>query len=475
MKMNITKEQFMELKEAKKDFLVIRDIAGDELTPIGMYYRLSGTKKFLLESSLKKEEKGRYSFIGMNPSVEVISKKGIIEVHEGKKGTTRKGKMLDVLQEVIRAVEVETDLPFIGGAVGYIGYDVVRQYETIGEGIEDDLHISEAHMMVYQIVVVFDHELQKASVVYLYRKDDVASYEEITQQLLKIESELYATSQPRAISVQVDGVVTTNMEKEEYMELVERAKQYIRDGDIFQVVLSQRFETKFHGDTFDLYRKLRISNPSPYMYYVDFGSYQVIGSSPESVMSVKEKIVTTNPIAGTRPRGATKKQDEEVARELLLNEKERAEHLMLVDLGRNDLGFVSEIGSVSLRKFMEIEKYSHVMHLVSEVVGELREGMTCFDALPWCFPAGTVSGAPKIRAMQIIDELETIRRHIYAGTVGYISYTGDMDMALAIRTIVAKDNCAYVQAGAGIVYDSIPQQEFEETVNKAKALMEVLK
>jgi anthranilate synthase component I len=473
--MNITKEQFTGLKKAKQDFLFIREIAGDELTPIGIYYRLSGTKKFLLESSLKKEEKGRYSFIGVNPLIEVISKDGIVEIHEGEKVTRKQEKLLDVLQEVMNITEVETEFPFIGGAVGYIGYDIVRQYEQIGDRKVDDLHIPEAHMMLYRTVVIFDHELQKASLVYLYRKGDTASYEEIGAHLADIETELYAQSQLHSIDVQVNGTETSNIEKEMYMELVEKAKQYIRDGDIFQVVLSQRFQTEFQGDAFDLYRKLRISNPSPYMYYVDFDNYQVIGSSPESVMSVKGRVVTTNPIAGTRPRGATKRQDEEIARELLLNEKERAEHLMLVDLGRNDLGFVSEIGSVALQKFMEIEKYSHVMHLVSEVVGELREGMTCFNALPWCFPAGTVSGAPKIRAMQIIDELENIRRNIYAGTVGYISYTGDMDMALAIRTMVAKDNHAYVQAGAGIVYDSIPQQEYEETVNKAKALMEVLK
>jgi len=234
-------------------------------------------------------------------------------------------------------------------------------------------------------------------------------------------------------------------------------------------------QSEFIGDSFALYRKLRIANPSPYMFYIDFQNYVVLGSSPESLLSVREEKVMTNPIAGTRPRGKTKQEDEEIAKELLANEKERAEHMMLVDLGRNDIGRVSEVGSVGLDKYMKVEKYSHVMHIVSEVSGTLRKQMDCFDALAYCLPAGTVSGAPKIRAMEIINGLETEKRNVYAGAVGYIAFSGNLDMALAIRTMVVKDQTAYVQAGAGIVYDSDPIAEYEETLNKAKALLEVMK
>jgi anthranilate synthase component I len=473
--MNVTKEQFGELKERKKNFLCVKEVAGDELTPIGIYYRLSGKKKCLLESSLKKEEKGRYSFIGVNPFAEVLSHGGAVEIHQNGKVSRTEDNVLSAIETLLDMTDIESDFPFIGGAIGYIGYDVVRQYEYIGEEQENDLNIPEAHMMFYRHVIIFDHDFQKVFLVHLYRTEEEESYEEVLYTFTQLEKELHANSAIHPIEVKMNGQFSSNITKDEYMFLVETAKKHIRDGDIFQVVLSQRFQTEFIGETFDLYRKLRISNPSPYMYYIDFGNYQVIGTSPESVVSVKGKSVMTNPIAGTRPRGATKMRDDELARELLLSEKERAEHLMLVDLGRNDISYVSEIGTIALTKFMEIEKYSHVMHLVSEVVGELRDGMTCFDALPKCFPAGTVSGAPKIRAMSIINELENEQRGVYGGTVGYISFTGDMDMALAIRTIVAKHNNAYVQAGAGIVYDSVPQQEYDETVNKAKALMEVLK
>ena len=271
----------------------------------------------------------------------------------------------------------------------------------------------------------------------------------------------------------VDIQFAPTVEKQQFVQMVECAKEHIRSGDIFQVVLSQTFEATFNEDPFVLYRKLRTTNPSPYMYYLDFGSYTILGTSPESLVKVHDGVVTTNPIAGTKPRGKTEAEDEQTANKLLQDEKELAEHKMLVDLGRNDVGRVAQIGSVEVSKYMQIEKYKYVMHIVSEVTGRLREDAHLVDVLASSLPAGTVSGAPKIRAMQIIHTLEQRKRGVYAGAIGYLSTTGNMDLALAIRTMVIKDQKAYVQAGAGIVYDSVPELEYEETLNKAKALLEV--
>jgi anthranilate synthase component 1 len=472
--MNMTKEEFLRRKERNESFLVIEEMEGDEFTPILLYHRLKGEKKFLLESSLRNKEKGRYSFLGADPYLEIKSR-GMEADIVSKSGSARqRGKVLDIVKEYLPFAPIETPFPFSGGAVGYIGYDVIRQYETIGEENEDELQMPEVHLLFYKTFLVYDHELQRISFVYVYHNED-ASYEEVVQRLQDAKEMVLTKQQTYPIAVQLSDTFQSNVSKEQFSDMVNKAKSYIREGDIFQVVLSQRLSRKFQGNPFDLYRKLRITNPSPYMFYIDFQDYIVLGSSPESLLTVKGNKVTTNPIAGTRPRGMTDAEDEIVARELKDNEKEKAEHIMLVDLGRNDIGFISETGTVELDKFMVIEKYSHVMHLVSEVSGQLKQGITCFDALQYCLPAGTVSGAPKIRAMTIIDELENQKRNVYGGTVGYISFTGDMDMALAIRTMVVKDNRAYVQAGAGVVFDSSPEGEYEETINKAKALMEVMK
>ncbi|AJH21810.1 MULTISPECIES: anthranilate synthase component I [Bacillus] len=471
----MTKEEFMKQKEQRKTFLVIAEEEGDSITPISLYRRMKGKKKFLLESSQLHPDKGRYSYLGCNPYGEVKSVG--IEVERTMYGQTEKlqGNVLQVLEEVIAPSLVESPFPFCGGAVGYIGYDVIRQYENIGADLHDPLNIPEVHLLLYREFTVYDHLRQKFSFVYVCREDDSASYEEVYERLQVYKEEVLKGEEAEVNEIQSTLSFTSSITEKEFCEMVETAKEHIRAGDIFQVVLSQRLKSECKGDPFALYRKLRIANPSPYMFYIDFQDYVVLGSSPESLLSVREDKVMTNPIAGTRPRGKTEQEDEEIEKELLGNEKERAEHMMLVDLGRNDIGRVSEIGSVMIDKYMKVEKYSHVMHIVSEVYGTLRKRISGFDALAYCLPAGTVSGAPKIRAMEIINTLEHEKRNVYAGAVGYISFSGNLDMALAIRTMVVKDEKAYVQAGAGIVYDSDPVAEYEETLNKARALLEVMK
>jgi anthranilate synthase component 1 len=320
------------------------------------------------------------------------------------------------------------------------------------------------HLLVYETVIVYDH--LKQDVTILHTGFNPSEIEEVKRQLAVKEIEEVTTHSALPFS--------SNVTKQTFIDNVLRAKELISAGEIFQVVLSQRLQAPFKGDSFSLYRKLRKENPSPYMFYVDFDEHVVLGASPESLMSIQGKHVTTNPIAGTRRRGKTSAEDALLEKELLADPKELAEHRMLVDLGRNDLGRISEVGSIHLTKYMDIEKYQHVMHIVSEVAGTLRDDQHPLDALVACLPAGTVSGAPKIRAMQVIQDMENVKRGVYAGAVGYIGFNGNIDIALAIRTLVVKNQTAYVQAGAGIVYDSNPQAEFEETLHKAKSLLEVL-
>ncbi len=329
----------------------------------------------------------------------------------------------------------------------------------------------DVHLMVYEQVIIYDHLEQK---VYLAATPILADTDEKKLELLnaKRKKEIlaeYHTDEPSKVTLSAFQASTT---KQEFIRNVEVAKEYISKGDIFQVVLSQRMKASITGDPFSFYRKLRISNPSPYMYFLDFEDYVVAGSSPESLVKAKQSYVLTNPIAGTRPRGKDAEEDAQLEQELIHDEKELAEHRMLVDLGRNDLGKICKFGSVEVPKYIAVEKYKHVMHLVSEVSGELSEQYASADALISCLPAGTVSGAPKIRAMEIINELEQVKRGVYSGAVGYFSVNGNMDFALAIRTMVIKDETAYIQAGAGIVYDSVPETEYEETIHKLKTFLE---
>ena len=359
----------------------------------------------------------------------------------------------------------------MGGAVGYVGYDSIRQYENIGEVPYDELKTPDVHFLFFEVMVVFDHLEQK---VYLVASPQIngSSLEDLQGQIKKLRREIKnGTSNEEAEEVSLSSFQAA-IPKQEFIDNVQRAKTYIEEGDIFQVVLSQRLKAQIQGEPFSLYRKLRIKNPSPYMYYFDFDGYSIAGVSPESLIKVTGRQVITNPIAGTRPRGKSTTEDESLAKDLLSDEKELAEHKMLVDLGRNDLGRVCEFGTVKVTKFMQIERYKHVMHLVSEVEGTLVEDFAPIDALTSCLPAGTVSGAPKIRAMEIINEMENCKRGIYSGAIGYVSGNGNLDFALTIRTMVIKENQAYIQAGAGIVHDSIPEKEYEETIHKLKMFLE---
>lgn len=448
-----------------------REIESDTYTPVAVYQRLKGKKKFILESSSSHGEKGRYSFIGANPYKEVIGEGQEVTIHHEGEIKVKTERPLEVVKEEIPQVSLDLPFPFYGGAIGYIGYDAIREYEEIGQRLEDEINMPDVHLMFYQEVVVFDHKQQTVTLVVL-EGESKRTEAEIEKKLDGLEQEVRSGTEEASSELEPLSF-SAAIDREDFMARVKQAKQRIVDGDIFQVVLSQRMVADFPVDPFSFYRKLRVANPSPYMFYVDFSDYIVLGASPESLIKVSDQTVVTNPIAGTRPRGKTTEEDEAYAEDLLSDEKERAEHKMLVDLSRNDLGRIAEVGSVSVDTYMEVERYQHVMHIVSEVSGKLAEGMTGLDALITTLPAGTVSGAPKIRAMQIVNELEDTLRGVYSGSIGYINMNGDLDLALAIRTMIVKEKKAYVQAGAGIVYDSDPASEYQETLNKAKSLLEV--
>lgn len=456
----------------KTNILLIDEIQGDTLTPIGIYQRLSGKKKFLLESSLKHEDSGRYSIIGCDPTFELIGSGFETMILDGDKREIRKERALDLVKEFLPENQAELPhfLPVNAGAFGYVGYDNIRQYEYIGPDAKDEIGIPDVHLMFFEDLVIFDHLEQKVYLVASPLKETTTEQElRFRLQIRKLEvTAPYKEDLPEVKLTPFQASIS----KEQFIEKVNKAKDYILEGDIFQVVPSQRMTAEIEGSAFSYYRKLRIKNQSPYMYFFDFEEYAVLGSSPESLIKAVNGKVITNPIAGTRPRGATLEEDIKLEQELLVDEKELAEHKMLVDLARNDVGKVSGFGSISVDKYIKVEKYKHVMHLVSEVSGELKKDFKCVDALVSCLPAGTVSGAPKIRAMQIINELEGTKRGVYSGAVGYFSKNGNMDFALAIRTMVIKDKKAYIQAGAGIVHDSVPEKEYEETIHKLKLFLE---
>ncbi len=445
---------------------------GDTLTPIAIYNRLKGKKKFLLESSLKHEGNGRYSFIGMNPYLEYKAVDDQITIYYKEHVQRAQGIPLQLLKKFLPELRAHLPFPFYGGGVGYIGYDAIRQHEKIGDVVNDSLNMPDIHLMFYQDVIVFDHLSQTVSIILLNLNQTRTEAElEQTTETLQIALFTGDKEDQKTNAAKMDFKPTRS--KEDFMKMVESAKKHIQQGDIFQVVLSQALEGEATDEPFQFYRKLRNANPSPYMFYIDFEDYILLGASPESLIKTKGKELTTNPIAGTRKRGETVTEDKQLEQELLADEKELAEHKMLVDLSRNDVGRVCEAGTITISKYMEIERYQHVMHIVSEVKGQLKQTLSSVDALISCLPAGTVSGAPKIRAMQIINELEKRKRGVYAGAVGYINVNGDIDFALAIRSLVIKDGKAILQTGAGIVYDSNPEKEYEETMNKAKSLLEV--
>ena len=443
-------------------------LPADTLTPILAYMRVQGDHKVILESIPREKENARFSIVAYNPVFEVTYQDGILYEN----GKVLEQDPFDYLHQVT-VKGLTSDLPFAGGAIGFAGYDMIGVYEEIGSIPQDTIGTPDMHFFIYESYLIFDHKKEKVYVVedniYSGRSNDA-----VRQSLGQVVTDLQ-TQAPNEFTPQVLQALhfTNHIEKEVFMEMVDKAKKLIREGDMFQCVLSQRFSADFEGDPLDYYRNLRVTNPSNYLYFYDFGDYQIIGASPESLVSVKKGEVTTNPIAGTRPRGATEEEDQALAHELFHDIKETAEHRMLVDLGRNDIGKIAQNGTVEVTKYMEVEYFRYVMHLTSVVKGQLLPHLTALDALKATLPAGTVSGAPKIRAMRRIYELEQEKRGVYAGAIGYLSATGDMDFAIAIRTMILKNQKAYVQAGAGIVYDSVPENEFYETINKAKSMTRI--
>jgi anthranilate synthase component I len=466
------------------------EFIGDLETPISAVLRFAEEDTvFLLESAESAERFGRYSFLGFDPKRTLSYRNGLYTVVDA-----------DGVREVLAAnpfsglakivgeksVAPLPNLPaFVGGAVGYFSYDAVRYLEQLPDAPEDDLGVPEACFAVTDTLIVFDHLRHKVLVVSLVDAAGLrdvegegfsAAYRRAADDVRRISERLSAPLVRRARAFGANGLeISSNFTRAGYEEAVEAAKEYIRAGDAFQIVPSQRFAAEIGDlDPLLLYRGLRTVNPSPYMTYLKLGGLSIVGASPEPLVRVEGRRVMTRPVAGTRGRGATPEEDAVLAEELLADEKERAEHVMLVDLGRNDLGRVSEIGSVGLESFMEIERYSHVMHIVSTVEGNLREDLTALDALAAAFPAGTVSGAPKVRAMEIIDELESTRRGPYAGATGYYGVDGRLDTCITLRTALLKDGIAYFQAGGGVVADSIPSLEYEESRNKARAMEQAL-
>ena len=454
--------------------------SADLLTPVSAFLHLreGARMPFLLESVEGGEKLARYSFLGRNPYRTVTARGRETTSKDAAGAVTEHDQdlfsVLDALITEYREVRLP-DLPRLtGGAVGFFGYDCIRLIESIPDRHTPDGDIPDAVWAFYDTVCAFDHvkhQLVLIRSVFVDPDADLRTlWEGAVRDLDAMEALFSAPSRPSLDPVRLEGEWRSNMSRETFEQAVDRAKHYIREGDIFQVVLSQRFSTGYSGDPFNLYRALRQVNPSPYLFYLDFGAFRLVGSSPEVLVRIEEGRAELLPIAGTRPRGATPEEDARLAEDLLADRKERAEHLMLVDLGRNDLGRVSAWGSVEVERYAFIERYSHVMHIVSSVASRLASDRHAMDALKACFPAGTVSGAPKVRAMEIIDELETTRRGPYAGAVGYLDFRGNLDTCITIRTMLVTDNTVHLQAGAGIVADSVPANEYEETLNKARAL-----
>ncbi|MCP4649900.1 MAG: anthranilate synthase component I [PVC group bacterium] len=484
-----SKKEFKKLSKKGNLIPVYRELLADFETPVSAFSKIdTGAYSYLLESVEGQEKIARYSFLGSNPSLLLKIKGRQVQIHEKKGGRFKQKNYalkdndpLDEIKKIITQYKFVTvpGLPrFCGGLVGYLSYDTVRFFENIPDKNPDDLKLPDAVFVLTDTILIFDHIAHKIKIVSNVHIDDKSPasldklYDKSIKKIDQIAALLKKPLKPHKTQKKNPPVrVQSNMSKKEFKNAVTKAKQYIRAGDIIQTVISQRFKVDINIPPFDLYRALRTVNPSPYMYYLKFGDVKIIGSSPEVMVRCETNTAEVRPIAGTRKRGKDESQDEYLSNDLLNDPKERAEHIMLVDLGRNDLGRVCRYSSVKVDDLMIIEKYSHVMHIVSNVQGQLKQGKDVFDLIRATFPAGTVSGAPKIRAMEIIDELETVRRGPYAGCVGYFSFSGNLDTCITIRTIVCKGNSAYVQAGAGIVADSVPEKEYQETENKAKALI----
>jgi len=482
-------QEFQRLAKQGNLIPVYDVFSADLLTPVSAYLRIARGARFsfLLESVEGGEKIARYTFAGANPEEVFRYANGacVLEnrdriVWEEKDPVT----FLRAHMERYRPVRLPGLPPLIAGAIGYFSYDMVRLIERLPKRLRDEIGLFDAMLMFYHGLIAFDHVQHRLWIVRNVHTDGLGSLRSKYDAAVKgIESTRKLLEQPvaeekpnkSAKSARPGKIkIASNFAKPAYLGAVRKAKEYIRAGDVFQVVISQRFSAKTQAPPFEIYRKLRALNPSPYLFYLQLNEVAVVGSSPEMLVKVQGRDVFYRPIAGTRWRGKDETEDQRLEREMLADEKERAEHIMLVDLGRNDLGRVCEYGSVRVEKLMTVERYSHVMHLVSSLRGTLREDVDCFDALMACFPAGTVSGAPKVRAMEIIEALEKTRRGIYAGGILYLDFAGNLDSCIALRTMVIKNGVAYIQAGGGIVADSTPIGEYEESVNKSKALVRAL-
>ena len=486
-------KEFLKLSKKGNVIPIYKQIDADLDTPVSAFLKLKkGDYSFLLESVEGQEKIARYSFLGTNPSL-IFKSRGLnIEIiypeNNKRKSFITQATPLDEIKKIMqdfKSVEVNGLPRFFGGLVGYIGYDTVRFFENIPDKNKDDLKIPEILMILTDTLLIFDrlnHTIKIVNNVILPKAIGGAAKKKFYELAIKkIES---VHDDFKRCVIQKESVVAkpkklqinSNLKKSEFEAIVNKAKAYIKKGDIIQVVLSQRFKVRTQKNDFSIYRSLRSLNPSPYMYYLKLKDFSIVGSSPEMLVRCENGVVANCPIAGTRKRGKNEQEDAQLEKELLADDKERAEHLMLVDLGRNDLGRISKLGEVKVTEFMRVEKYSHVMHLVSEVSAILdKKRFDVYDVLKSTFPAGTVSGAPKIRAMEIIDQLENSKRSLYAGAIGYFSFSHNMDTCIAIRTILLKDGFAYIQAGGGIVADSVPAKEYQESVNKAKAMVEAIK
>jgi len=485
-------DEFCALAEKGNTIPVYRELLMDALTPVIAYQRLArprglppGANAFLLESVVGGERIARYSFAAAEPELTFSATRDRMQVRRGD-GSEEAFDSHDPLGEMgkllagYRAVHLPGLPRFTGGLVGYAGYDLIRYYERLGDGPGDDRHLPDVYFGLYRTMVIFDHVSKtiKVTANAHVRDDPGQAYGEAVEAIEGAVARLREGPGGAVGEISLRGLpqkpFRSNMTRRRYCEMVEACKEYIRAGDIFQVVVSQRLMVDTPAAPLDIYRALRVVNPSPFMFLLDTPAATLVGSSPEILCRVEDGLVTSRPLAGTRPRGATEQEDKALETELLADEKERAEHIMLVDLARNDVGRVAEPRSIRLDDVMTVERYSHVMHIVSKVTGRLAEGMTALDALRVSLPVGTVSGAPKVRAMEIIDEMEPTRRGPYAGAVGYVDFSGNMDTCIALRTMVIAGGKVYVQAGGGIVADSVPQREYQETINKAKALIRAI-
>lgn len=477
-------KEFSRLARAATLVPVMKSVSADLLTPVSAFFAIAHQEPhaFLLESVERGEQIGRFTFLGIRPYMRIKGSHGEVEIQRGRRREVIQQNLFEVAKKLLREHRLATYPglpPFTAGAVGYFAYDVVRQLENIGQHAKDDLSLPDAELMFYDRLLAFDHLRHQ---IHIVAAADVSSttpqraYDRALRDIAALERKLAQGLSPalwrkprRAKTGKLK--VHAGTSREDFLRRVERCKEYIAAGDIFQVVLSQRLDFVPEIDPFDLYRALRQVNPSPYLYFIRSGDMHILGSSPEMLVRVTGRKLEYRPIAGTHPRGQDESEDARLEKLMRNDEKEKAEHVMLVDLGRNDLGRVSEYGSVKVKDLMYVERYSHVMHLVSALEGTLRKDLDALDAFAACFPAGTLSGAPKVRAMQIIEELEPTRRGIYGGSVLYADFAGNLDSCIGIRTMLMQGRKAYLQAGAGIVADSDPATEYQESMNKAQALL----